>query len=151
MRKKHCEKKEKLLIMSNFSFSHSIFKRLVLKTRKTQGLFGKGLRWGCESVPPWFHVLHVHYQLHQWGQVLSVQASVGFDDPQSSVGSVPYLKTGGGHYKFDPWLGQYSLPQDSFLSHYYLLFRQWSCWKAASGMERILWRVLVKRTWGKHG
>ena len=28
---------------SNFSFSHSVFKRLVLQTRKNQGLFGKGL------------------------------------------------------------------------------------------------------------
>ena len=36
--------KEKLLITSNFSFSHSVFKRLVLQTRKNQGLFGKGLR-----------------------------------------------------------------------------------------------------------
>ena len=36
-------KKEKLLVMSNFSFSHSVFKRLVLKKCKNQGLFGKGL------------------------------------------------------------------------------------------------------------
>ena len=36
--------KEKLLVMSNFSFSHSVFERLVLHTRKTQGLFGNGLR-----------------------------------------------------------------------------------------------------------
>ena len=35
--------KEKLLAMSNFSFSRSVFKRLVLQTRKNQGLFGKGL------------------------------------------------------------------------------------------------------------
>ena len=35
---------EKLLIMSNFSFSHSVFKSLELQTRKNQGLFGKGLR-----------------------------------------------------------------------------------------------------------
>ena len=34
---------EKLLVMSNFSFSHSVFKRLVLQTRKNQGLFGKGI------------------------------------------------------------------------------------------------------------
>ena len=34
---------EKLLIMSNFSFSQSVFKRLVLPTRENQGLFGKGL------------------------------------------------------------------------------------------------------------
>ena len=30
--------------MSNFSFSHSVFKRLVLQIRKNQGLFGKGLK-----------------------------------------------------------------------------------------------------------
>ena len=35
---------EKLLAMSNFSFSHSVFKRLVLQTGKNLGLFGKGLR-----------------------------------------------------------------------------------------------------------
>ena len=35
--------KVKLLVTSNFSFSHSVFKRLVLQTRKNQGLFGKGL------------------------------------------------------------------------------------------------------------
>ena len=29
--------------MSNFSFSHSVFKRLTLQTPKNQGLFGKGL------------------------------------------------------------------------------------------------------------
>ena len=32
--------KEKLLVTSNFSFSHSVFKRLALQTRKNQGLFG---------------------------------------------------------------------------------------------------------------
>ena len=36
--------KEKLLITSNFSFSHSVFKRLVRQTRKNQGFFGKELR-----------------------------------------------------------------------------------------------------------
>ena len=35
--------KEKLLVTSNFSFPHGVFKRLVLQTRKNQGLFGKGL------------------------------------------------------------------------------------------------------------
>ena len=35
--------KKKLLVMSNFSLSHNIFKGLVLQTRKNQGLFGKGL------------------------------------------------------------------------------------------------------------
>ena len=36
--------KEKLLISSNFFFSHSVFKRLVMQTHKNQGLFGKGLK-----------------------------------------------------------------------------------------------------------
>ena len=35
--------KVKLLLMSNFSFSHIVSKRLELQTRKNQGLFGKGL------------------------------------------------------------------------------------------------------------
>ena len=35
--------KEKLLVTSNFSFSHSVFKIVVLQTRKNQGLLGKGL------------------------------------------------------------------------------------------------------------
>ena len=34
---------EKLLVTRNFSFCRSVFKRLVLQTRKNQGLFGKGL------------------------------------------------------------------------------------------------------------
>ena len=37
--------KEKLLVMSNFSFSRIVFKRLVLQTRKNQGLFGKELTY----------------------------------------------------------------------------------------------------------
>ena len=41
--KKTLWEKEKLLVTSNFSFSRSVFKRLVLQTRKNQGLFGKGL------------------------------------------------------------------------------------------------------------
>ena len=35
--------KEKMLVTSNFSFSHSIFKRPILQTSKNQGLFGKEL------------------------------------------------------------------------------------------------------------
>ena len=35
--------KEKLLVTSNFSFSHSVCKRLVLQTRKTRACLGKGL------------------------------------------------------------------------------------------------------------
>ena len=44
MGKKTLWKKKKLLVASNFSFSHSVFKRLVLQTRKNQDLFGKELR-----------------------------------------------------------------------------------------------------------
>ena len=36
--------KGELLVTSNFSFSHRVFKRLVLQTGKSQGLFGKGLK-----------------------------------------------------------------------------------------------------------
>ena len=36
-------KKEKLLITSNFSFSHSVFYRPLPQTHKNKGLFGKGL------------------------------------------------------------------------------------------------------------
>ena len=36
---------------SNFSFSHSVFKRLVLQPHKNQGLFGKGLIiWDQKSI-----------------------------------------------------------------------------------------------------
>ena len=41
---KTLREKEKLLVTSNFFFSLSVFKRLVLQTLKTHGLFGKGLR-----------------------------------------------------------------------------------------------------------
>ena len=34
---------EKMLITGNFSFSHSVFKGLVLQTFKNKGIFGKGL------------------------------------------------------------------------------------------------------------
>ena len=46
-------KKEKLLVTSNFSFSHSVFKGLVQHTRKNKGLFGKGL-----SVAIWIMEMH---------------------------------------------------------------------------------------------
>ena len=35
--------KEKSLVTSTFSFSHSVFNRLVLQTRKNKGFSGKGL------------------------------------------------------------------------------------------------------------
>ena len=42
MGRKHWEK-EKSLITSDLSFSHSVFKRLVLQTHKKQDFFGKWL------------------------------------------------------------------------------------------------------------
>ena len=42
-REKTLWKKEKLLVTSNFSFSHSVFKGLVLQTHKNKGLFWNGL------------------------------------------------------------------------------------------------------------
>ena len=36
-----------LLAMSNFSISHSVFRRLVLQTRKNQGFFGKEFSHTC--------------------------------------------------------------------------------------------------------
>ena len=44
--KKTLWEKEKLLVLSNFSFSHSVFKRLILQARKPPGLFRKGLNGG---------------------------------------------------------------------------------------------------------
>ena len=38
-------KMEELLVMSNFSFSRSVSKKLVLQTCKNQDLFGKGLKY----------------------------------------------------------------------------------------------------------
>ena len=39
-----------MLIMSNFSFSHIVLKRLVLYPRKSKGLFEKGLSHYCDKV-----------------------------------------------------------------------------------------------------
>ena len=54
MGRKHCRKKEKLPVTSNFSFSNSVSNsvsiRPVLQTRKNQGLFGKGLKELQESM-----------------------------------------------------------------------------------------------------
>ena len=50
--------KEKLLVTSNFSVSHGVFKKLVLQTRKNQGLFRKELNEkfcnvkACKSMNP---------------------------------------------------------------------------------------------------
>ena len=44
MDRKHCGEKEKLLVTSNFSFSHSVFQKLLYsKHVKTKACLGKGL------------------------------------------------------------------------------------------------------------
>ena len=49
-----------MLVTNNFSFFHSVFKRLILQTRKNQGLFGKGLiNLVLASCSPDDHVLQV--------------------------------------------------------------------------------------------
>ena len=66
---KTLREKEKLLVTSNFSFSHSVFIRLVLQTRKNQGLFGKGLSKSViilyiltlSQTSPGFYVFWKHY------------------------------------------------------------------------------------------
>ena len=47
---KTLREKEKLLFMINSSFSHSVFKRLVLQTRKNQGLLRKGLKVALQTL-----------------------------------------------------------------------------------------------------
>ena len=42
-------KKDKLLVTSNLSFSHNVYKRLVMQTHKNQGLFRKGV---INGIPP---------------------------------------------------------------------------------------------------
>ena len=44
MGRKHLWEKEKLLVMSNFSFSHSVFKRFVSQGHKKVSLCGNGLK-----------------------------------------------------------------------------------------------------------
>ena len=74
-------------------------------------------------------------------------------EPHSSVGSVADLRTGG--RRFDTRLGQYSFRglMTVIATGYIpllLLYVILLCWKANSGLERILCKVLVKRTPGKH-
>ena len=44
MERKHCGKRENFSLRAISPFSHGALKRLVLQTRKNQGLFGKGLK-----------------------------------------------------------------------------------------------------------
>ena len=54
--------KEKLLVTSNFFFSHSVFKRLILQTRKNQGLFGKEFKVSCLTL---YHTIPIFNNLEK--------------------------------------------------------------------------------------
>ena len=59
--------REKLLIMSNFSFFNSVFKRLVPQTHKNKGLFGKGLKMyicmkGLAIINSFFQTMTVQFE-----------------------------------------------------------------------------------------
>ena len=54
--------KEKLLVTSNFSFSHSVFKRLVSQGCQKVSLCGNGL---TAKVISWQSVMHMCFQSHQ--------------------------------------------------------------------------------------
>ena len=62
--------KEKLLIMCKFSFSHCVFKRLVLQTCKNQGLFGKSVNSATNTKLNQYYTItagnHVTQQQQQW-------------------------------------------------------------------------------------
>ena len=80
----------------------------------------------------------------------------GFITPWAEPYSIVDLRTGG--LWFDSRLGQYSFHglmiviATGFIPLSPLsVVRQWLCGKAAGGLERVLCRVLVKRTPGKHG
>ena len=103
MKKTLCEK-EKLLVSSNFSFYHSVFKRLVLQTRENQGLFGRGLHAFPKCIDPGQSTqLCAIYVVH-----CGLRSFVPRAKSHSSVGSVADLKTG--DRWFNPRLGQYSFP-----------------------------------------
>ena len=51
--KKTLWEKEKLLITSNFPYTHNVFKRHILQTGKNKGLFGKGLNCQQQMLLIW--------------------------------------------------------------------------------------------------
>ena len=74
---------EKLLVTSNFSFSHIVFKRLILQTHKHQGLFGKGLilaqttkNW---SQPNWTHLQITNHFIFRGGEnIVGKEENAGY-------------------------------------------------------------------------
>ena len=57
--------KEKLLVKSDFFFSHSVFKRFILQARKNQGLFGKG--FNITTLLFYMFLRNRRYSMAPWG------------------------------------------------------------------------------------
>ena len=80
MGRKQCGKKEKWLVMSNFSFSHIVYKRPVLQTRKNQGLFRKELKilWEKEKllVTSNFSISHSVFHPFEELSIISIQFEI---------------------------------------------------------------------------
>ena len=74
---KTLQENEKMLITSNFSFSHSVFKKLVLQTRKNKGLFWKELTPCNESVDlfPLFLCLQIYIKHAQITIIVIIDCS----------------------------------------------------------------------------
>ena len=64
--------KDKLLVTSNLSFSHSVFKRPALQTRKNQGLFGKGLKDKNHHLSYFVVLKHFQFKIFSFGKELTL-------------------------------------------------------------------------------
>ena len=86
--------KEKLLITSNFSFSHNVFKRLVLQTGKNQGLFGKELNKNQQTLQRGFNIKRPCIIIFQEGIQVEARASTFFFQGGSSGFNLFFSKYG---------------------------------------------------------
>ena len=74
-----------LLIASNFSSSHSVFRRLVLQTHKNQGLFGKGIKTAFIQINTFVNIIGPVVEVDEADDTLSDD-----DEPtEKQVSSVP--------------------------------------------------------------
>ena len=71
-----------MLFTSNFSFSYSVFKRLVLQTSKNYGMFGKGLIdfKSVESIPKYKSGVRSVESLRKWKAIIAVELNDKFLD-----------------------------------------------------------------------
>ena len=85
--KKILWEKEKLLVTSNFSFSYSVFKRLVLQTCENQGLFGKGLKISKSArIFHWDILLYIKALfMLEWKRLVDLSQYFKLIGPKSSL------------------------------------------------------------------